>query len=160
MADPVTAVLLASTVISLTTAALGISRTGADLYRATVAFPIGLRLLQQEISVLRGVVDECYRTVSDGPVEVPPHVKDLLIACFDHGREIDQLAMQAENAAGLFSASTAMRISSKLKTALFILSREKELSTATAIFRDRVGLLRDACSEQVFQGIPPQPLTL
>lgn len=100
--------------------------------------------LQQEVSALRGVVDECYETVTGGPVQAPPHVKELLIACFEQGREVETVIERAAESRRNLSST----VLSRLKMLFFILSSQgKELDSSVAVFRDKVGILRDACSE-------------
>lgn len=148
MADAISTTLLVSTIVSLMTSALGISNTFSNLAQASVVFPRKIELLRREIGVMRGVVDECFRTIDDGSIEAPPHVKDLLVATFEQGKEVERLAVKASDAAmGSSTASTARKFVSRAKSMYFILSSEKHLTSAVAILRDKVGLLRDACSE-------------
>lgn len=144
--DGVSAILLASTVFSLATSSLGFFNSASDLYRGSVIFPRKIKLLKHELEALQGVVEECYRTVH-GVVEAPPHVKDLLYTTYGQGEEIDELAREAvevvDRTAGLG------RVMSRIKTVSFIVRSEKRLSSEIAVFRDKVGLLRDACSEYV-----------
>ena len=118
--------------------------TGSEAYRSSLLFPHRIELLQQEVSALRGVVDDCYETVSGGPVQAPAHVKELLIACFEQGRDVDEVVqMAAETRRNLSNT-----ILSRLKMVLFLLSSQgKQLDSSVAVFRDKVGTLRDTCSE-------------
>lgn len=148
MADPISTTLLTSTIVSLMTSALGISNTLSDLAKASLVFPRKIELLKNEIGVMRGVVDECFRTVDEGPIEVPPHVKDLLVSTFEQGEEVERLAFKASQVAlGSSTASPVRKLFSRMKAMYFILSSEKHLTSAVATLRDKVGLLRDACSE-------------
>jgi hypothetical protein len=148
MADPVSTVLIVSTAVSLLSATLGVVNTGTEAYRSSTLFPNRMNRLLQEVSALRGVVDECYETVSGGLVQAPPHVKELLIACFDQGKEIEQVLERAEESRRNFSSTTLSRLKMLLKMLSFILSSQgKQLDSSVTVFRDKVGMLRDACSE-------------
>lgn len=83
-----------------------------------------------------GVIEECYRTVDDAPIQTPPHVKDLLIATFEQGAEVDKMLFRAKDAAR-----------DRLRSIWFISNHQDDLTSAVAILRDKVGLMRDACSE-------------
>ena len=97
---------------------------------------------------MRGVVDECYRTIDEGPIDAPLHVRDLLLAAFEQGMEVEELAVKAWDAvSGAQTTSFSTRIFSRAKSMYFIIRSERALTSAVAVFRDKVGLLRDACSE-------------
>ncbi len=138
--DPLNTVLLTSTIFSLTTAVIG---PISSLVRASVVFPRKTQLLGHEISAMRGVVDECFRTIDQGPVDAAPHVKDLLITTFAQGKKVEQLAEKAYRA----TRGAGGRLLARARAMHFILWSEDELTSAVAVFRDNVGLLRDACSE-------------
>ncbi|KAL1875248.1 hypothetical protein Daus18300_003319 [Diaporthe australafricana] len=119
-------------------------KTGTEVYRSSALFPHRIRILLNEISALRGVVDECYETVNDGPVQAPPHVKELLITCFEQGKEVEAFIERAAESRQQLSSTML----SRLKMMSFILSSQgKQLDSSVAVFRDKVVILRDACSE-------------
>lgn len=144
MADPTSVLLVVSTAVSLSAASLGVVGTGLEAYRSSALFPHRIELLLNEVMALRGVVDECHETIIGGPVQAPPHVKELLITCFEQGKEVEKgIEKAAESIRNL--SSTML---SRLKMVFFILSSQgKELDSSVAVFRDKVGILRDACSE-------------
>jgi hypothetical protein len=145
MSDPISITLLVSTAYSLATSVVG---PVSDLVRASVIFPRKIELLRHEVGAMRGVVDECYRTIDEGPIEAPPHVRDLLVATFEQGMEVEELAVKASDAvSGAQSTSKTRIVFSRAKSMYFIIRSERALTSAVAIFRDKVGLLRDACSE-------------
>lgn len=144
MADTVSAVLLVSTAVSVLSATLGLVRSGTEAYRSSALFPHRIELLLNEVSALRGLVDECYETVNDGPVEAPPHVRELLITCFEQGKEVEYVIERAGDSRRRLSSTML----SRLKMVFFILSSKgKQLDSSVAVFRDKVVILRDACSE-------------
>jgi hypothetical protein len=144
MADVSQYVILAATIVSLASATVTTMNTAFDAYQSSNLFPKRIGLLQQEVGALRGVVDECYTTVTQGPVQAPDHVKALLVACFEQGREVDELLEKAVDTRRRMTST----VLSRLRMVTFILSpRGRELDTTVAVLRNKVGILRDECSE-------------
>ena len=101
--------------------------------------PTKHKRLLAEIHVLRDVVDECHEVL--GRVKAPQHVRESLISCFDMGKEVAELLYKARGGAPI-SFDTL-----PLKEAVRLVLRDDELTKAAAVFRERVVLLRDMCSE-------------
>ncbi len=144
--DPVSTTLLVSTALSL---ASSVAVPIFGLVKTAAVLPWKLRLLQKEIVVMRGVVDECYQTISDGPIESPRHVKELLYTTHKQGEEVEGRVVKMIHADRDLGWGILGRIVSIIRMMLLGLGQEKEADSEVAIFRDKVGLLRDACSEQV-----------
>lgn len=137
-------ILLVSTVVSLVTVTIGFLHNVGNAYRSSALSLHRTELLQIEVSTLRGVVDECYETITGGPVQAPPHVQELMIACFEQGKEVEEFIVRAAEP----RPDPSSVILSRLKVMLFILSSQgKQLDSSVAVFRDKVGMLRDACSD-------------
>ena len=99
--------------------------------------------LMIEIVVLRDVVYECHEILDR--VEAPRHVRESLISCFELGREVEQ---QAHNASEGINSGRH-----HLKVAIRLVLHDDKLTKAAAVFRERVVLLRDMCSESVIPSI-------
>ena len=133
MADlqiPVIILALVSTSATLTTT---ISQYITRLRGAKEKF----KRLQTEILVLQDVVYECHQALD--VAEAPPHVRESLISCFDEGQEVVALAERASRGMGDRKQS--------LWTVFRLIHNDDELTKTAAIFRERVALLRDMCSE-------------
>jgi hypothetical protein len=140
--DSISIVLLISTTFSLITTvspqAHGWVKTFATLPRRVV-------LLQNEIRTIRNVIDECFETIHGGVLETPVHVREMLTAAHDQQEKLELLIAQ------MIHPTTDGReedvTTSGVKLVIFATTMEEQLNSELAILRDKVGLLRDACSE-------------
>ena len=134
---------MANTLITVTTI-LALLSTSATLSVTSRKFYTNVRgahekyiRLWTEILVLRDVVDECHGVLDR--VEAPQHVRESLISCFEMGEKVAKLAHEASE--GIDSGR------SRIMVAIQLVTRDDELTKTAAIFRERVVLLRDMCSE-------------
>ncbi|KAL8742249.1 MAG: hypothetical protein Q9190_005240 [Brigantiaea leucoxantha] len=135
MTDVISALALISTSATLTV-------TLSKFVTSVRSAPAKFRRLVTEILVLQDVVDECHEVL--GRVEAPRHVRESLISCFETGQEVEKLAR---------SASKNMNADRRpLIEAVKLVLRDDELTRAAAVFRERVVLLRDMCSEIRLRG--------
>jgi len=147
--DSLSAVGLASTIILLVSASFSLTTALGNLYTVT-DLPHKIWLLYDEVRVIRSVVDECYQTIEGGPIESPQHIKDLLVSTHEQEKEVEKLVAKALHVVPRRgSNSFATRLHFLIKSATFMVRTEKEMTSAVAILRDKVALLRDACSEYV-----------
>ncbi|KAH6990123.1 hypothetical protein EDB80DRAFT_165068 [Ilyonectria destructans] len=128
---------LASTSGALTTSLLSLKR---DLTRAPAAHYSLLR----EVAVLRDIVDECTHTL-DGLSQVPVHIRQTLISCFEAGEKVHILLEMRKFVSPRVGAADFPGWLPAFK--LYTYSREKDLAGEVSQFRERVYLLRDMCSE-------------
>ena len=134
MADPLTTVIVALALISTSTSlAVTISKFIAGVRNA----PKKYRRLWTEVLVLREIVDECHQILDR--VKVPKHVWESLISCFEMGQEVEDLLHKAQ---GHIDPDRQ-----RIMVAIRLVLRGDELTKAATIFRERVVLLRDICSE-------------
>jgi len=134
-----TALLVASSFSLIGTVISPIAR----LIRDILLFPGKMQLIEQEVAAMRGVADECYRTIDQGPVKVSPHVQELLSTTYEQGRQVEDIVRRA--LAALRGCPDLMR--SRFRIMMFLVKDERDLVSAVAVLRDKIGLLRDACSE-------------
>lgn len=89
---------------------------------------------------MRGVIDECYKTLHGRIVQAPLHVKEMLVAAHEQQRKVEMLISQVTRVHENENEETG-------EVGDFAATKEKELASELAILRDKVGLLRDAYSE-------------
>lgn len=128
---------LVSTSGALTTSLLSLK---GDLTRAPAAHYSLLR----EVAVLRDIVDECTHTL-DGLSQVPVHIRQTLISCFEAGEKVHALLEMRKFVPPRVGAADFPGWLPAFK--LYTYSRKKDLAGEVSQFRERVYLLRDMCSE-------------
>ena len=134
MADGLIAV---TTIFAFLSTSATLAVTVSKFVRDVRSAPGKFKRLFTEIVVLRDVVDECYGILDRS--DAPRHVRDSLISCFESGKEVEALAHQFDK--GITSGGSQLRASVKL------VLKDDELTKTAAVFRERVVLLRDMCSE-------------
>ncbi|KAM7183206.1 hypothetical protein V8F33_013733 [Rhypophila sp. PSN 637] len=136
--------LIVSASISLGTALIGPLNA---LIKAVTTIPRRIELLKDEIKTMGEILGECLTTIEEAPTKAPPHVQDLGVATYEQWKDVGELAERAWDATAPNSKSAFMSAFWRIRAARYINKREGELVSAVANLRDKVGLLRDACSE-------------
>lgn len=96
--------------------------------------------LENEVAILREVVEECYNTLEDIS-ESPLHVRRTLISCFEAGQEVESVMHESPRPTARGSLGVIQQ------WRLYQFSKDRDLNGMVSTFRQRVYLLRDMCSE-------------
>lgn len=123
---------------------LGSTTSLRSLKRDITRAPAAHDLLLRDVAFLRDIVDECTHTL-DGLSQVPVHIRQTLISCFEAGEKVHALLKMRKLVPPRVGDEIFPRWVHAFK--LYTYSRKKDLAGEVNQFRERVHLLRDMCSE-------------